>query len=177
MLSSLYFKQFLSKHFSTLPKLPSSFPYLHPSYQTVPLQPLLATAHGQPLQNMPMSSESGSEARQEGIYNFTSEKGLNNMAEQAINIGQPGLGIDSLKQTLEEDEERHGEPARDRDTGKVIENDEELGQEEAKADDKKKQQEEEDDDDDDDSGGGLLIPLIEWVGGLIPRLAKDPTKG
>ena len=110
------------------------------------------------------------------IINLDFSRGLNHSDEQAINVGQPGLGLDSMKKTLEEDEERHGEPARDRDTGEKLESDEDLGEEAAKADDKKKHQEEEDDSDDDDSSGGLLIPLIEWVGGLIPRLAKDPTK-
>jgi len=79
---------------------------------------------------------------------------------------------DSLKKTLEEDEERHGEPARDRDTG------EEVGKEENLEGDKKKEKEnDEEDDDDEGGGGGLLIPLIEWVGGLIPRLVKEPNKG
>ena len=103
-------------------------------------------------------------------------RGVNNVDEQVTNVGQPGLGVDSLKQTLEEDEERHGEAPRDRDTGEKLEGDEDLNQE-AKGDDKKNEKQEESDDDDDEGGGGLLIPLIEWVGGLIPRLAKDPTKG
>jgi len=81
---------------------------------------------------------------------------------------------DSLKKTLEEDEERHGEPAKDRDTGEEVGKEEKL--EEGDKKDKNKS-DEESDDDDDSGGGGLLIPLIEWVGGLIPRLVKEPNKG
>ena len=36
----------------------------------------------------------------------------------------------------------------------------------------KKKKKDDDDDDDDNNDGGLLIPLIELVAGLFPRLAK-----
>jgi len=34
-----------------------------------------------------------------------------------------------------------------------------------------KEEEDDNDNDDDDGGGGLLIPVIKWIGGVIPRLA------
>ena len=41
--------------------------------------------------------------------------------------------------------------------------------------DKKKKKDESDDDDDDNNrGGGLLIPVLEWIGGLIPRRMPAP---
>lgn len=36
-------------------------------------------------------------------------------------------------------------------------------------------EENEDDDDDDNNNGGLVRPVIEWIGGLVPRLLSPST--
>ena len=37
---------------------------------------------------------------------------------------------------------------------------------------KKDEEDDDDDDDDDNKGGGLMMPVIEFVKGLMPKLAK-----
>ena len=83
---------------------------------------------------------------------------------------------DHLKKTLEEDEERHGKHARDRDTGEELEEDQTVNEKDKEKEaEGKKDKKDEDSDDDDEGGGGLLIPVIEWIGGLIARTpAKEP---
>ena len=87
--------------------------------------------------------------------------------------------IDYLKQTLEEDEERHGEAPRDKDTGEKLEKPGEgpKDAEDIKEEKEKKQKDDDDtdtDDEDDNGSGGLLMPVIEWIGKLIPRAVKEP---
>mmetsp|Transcript_61536 Transcript_61536/g.71610 ORF Transcript_61536/g.71610 Transcript_61536/m.71610 type:complete len:148 (+) Transcript_61536:44-487(+) len=60
--------------------------------------------------------------------------------------------------TKEEDESKQAEEEEDEDESKE---------------NKKKEEEESDDDDDDSKGGGLLTPVVEWIGGLIPRLVPN----
>lgn len=111
---------------------------------------------------------------------------------QAINDQNLRNEQNNMKQTLEEDEERHGELPRDRDTGKKVskkeakegidekehkkeENEEEDKDKDKDEEGKKKKKKNEDDDDDENGGGGLLMPVIEWIGKLFPRPVKAPV--
>ena len=68
---------------------------------------------------------------------------------------------------FEEDQEEQASQNEKEDSGDK--NDEETNENEENEKNKS------DDDDDDNWGGGLLIPVIEWIGGIIPKLIPKGT--
>ena len=79
------------------------------------------------------------------------------------------LHLTNKKQVQEEEHEKaQSQEAKRRDFRK---DEEEINDENEKEKETDEEDEEDEDDDDDNKGGGLLIPVIKWIGGMIPRLA------
>ncbi|KAL4484419.1 hypothetical protein ABPG74_019596 [Tetrahymena malaccensis] len=112
----------------------------------------------------------------EGQLNSIKGEQIQNLSSNICNENKEILQIIDLIQKKQKQDESEGNAKQNKDDKKQKEKEDDEKEKEKKedSDSDEDSDSESSDDDDDDQSGGILIPVIEWVKGIIPRVIPNP---
>ncbi|EAR89727.3 hypothetical protein TTHERM_00974280 (macronuclear) [Tetrahymena thermophila SB210] len=109
-----------------------------------------------------------------GELNNIKDDQIQSLSSNICNENKEILQIIDLIQKKQKQDESEGNQKQNKEDKKQKEKDDEDKEKKEDEDSDEESDSESSDDDDDDQSGGILIPVIEWVKGIIPRVIPNP---
>ncbi|KAL4489918.1 hypothetical protein ABPG72_010817 [Tetrahymena utriculariae] len=110
----------------------------------------------------------------EGELNKINGEQIQNISSNVCNENKEILQIIDLIQKKQKQDESEGNSKQNKDDKKKKEKEDDEKEKKEGDDSDEESDSKSSDDDDDDQSGGILIPVIEWVKGIIPRVIPNP---